>query len=209
MSTINEIGYKGWQERPDKDLIAACRNGSRAAFDFLVDRHAAKMYQTAYGLLGSREDAEEVVQDAFIRAWRALAGFRGDAGFETWVHRIVVNLARNRFHWNRRRGSEVTVSISGQLSALDDEREPEDMAIPDERLSPETMNAHAEMEAVVMQGFDELPDTLRETLVLRHVDEKPYEEIAAVLNCKIGTVKSRLARGREILRQLIERKTAK
>ena len=190
-------------ESSDRELLVACRGGNREAFDRLIDRHAGRMYQTAYGLLGNREDAEEVVQDAFVRAWNAIRRFRGDAEFATWVHRIVVNLARNRFHWNRRRGAEVTVSISGQLATAEDERDPEDMAIPDERLNPETMLHHAETEAVVMQGFDELPDTLRETLVLRHVEERSYEDIAAVLNCKIGTVKSRLARGREMLRELL------
>jgi len=193
-------------ESPDRELLEACQGGSREAFDRLIDRHAGRMYQTAYGLLGNREDAEEVVQDAFVRAWNAIRRFRGDAEFATWVHRIVVNLARNRFHWNRRRGAEVTVSISGQLATAEDERDPEDMAIPDERLNPETMLNHAETEAVVMQGFDELPDTLRETLVLRHVEERSYEDIAAVLNCKIGTVKSRLARGREMLRELLGRR---
>lgn len=200
---MNINGYKERRTATDTELVAECRDGCRAAFDVLVDRYAGRMYQTAYSLLGNREDSEEVVQDAFVRAYRGIAGFRGASGFETWLHRIVMNLSRNRFHWNRRRGSEVTVSISGQMAELDDDREPEDLKIPDESLSPEVMAGNAEMEAVVMRGFDGLPDKLRETLVLRHVEEMSYEKIAAALNCKVGTVKSRLARGREILRELL------
>jgi len=209
MSMKEEKGNSGASGTSDRELVAASRAGDRAAFDRLVDRYAGRMYQTAYGLLGNREDAEEVVQDGFIRAYRALSGFRGDAGFETWLHRIVVNLARNRFHWNRRRGAEVTFSLSGMPEGLEEERDQEDLAIPDERFNPETLANRAETEAAVLAGFEELPDTLRETLVLRHVDERSYEDIAAVLNCKIGTVKSRLARGREILKGLIEDRQAK
>lgn len=196
-------GYKDRKSLTDQELVEECRDGSRAAFDLLVDRHSGRLYQVAFGLLGNREDAEEVVQDAFIRAFRSLAGFRGESGFATWINRIVVNLARNRYHWNRRRGSNLNISISDRPHGLDDDRDQEDLKIPDDKLSPEQLIGRAELEQTVLRGFDALPDKLRETLVLRHVEDMSYEKIAAVLACKVGTVKSRLARGREMLRELL------
>ncbi|MBN2640719.1 MAG: sigma-70 family RNA polymerase sigma factor [Victivallales bacterium] len=187
----------------EKKLLSELKNGNTAAFDVLVDRYAGKLYMTAFGLLSNRQDAEEVVQDAFIRAYKSIGSFRGDASFETWIHRIVINLSRNKYHWNRRRGADVNVSLSGLQSNINDEREPEDINIADESYSPETVINSTELERNVQKGIQELPDTLREALLLRHVEELPYEKIAEALECKIGTVKSRIARGREMLRKIL------
>lgn len=187
----------------EKQLVKEFKSGNRSAFDTIVEHYSGKLYQAAYGLLSNQQDAEEVVQDAFVRAFKAMDSFRGDSSLDTWLHRIVINLARNKYHWNRRRGSQVNVSISDQSKKLDDERTPEDMHIPDESYGPDNMLEKAEFENEIIKSFDKLPETLKETMVLRHINEMPYEEIAEVLKCKIGTVKSRIARGREILKKIL------
>ena len=183
--------------RETAELIQSFKAGDKTAFDRLVTLYASKLYRTAYGLLNSKQDAEEVVQDAFVRAFRALDGFRGDSSFETWMQRIVINLSRNKFHWNRRRGEGLMTSIS---ETVDETGEELIVALPDERERPDTKLENEELEKNVLRGLQALPESLRETMILRHVNDMPYEKIAERLECKIGTVKSRLARGRELLK---------
>lgn len=182
------------------ELIAAFKEGKQECFDKLVTMYSPQLYRTAYGLLGSKQDAEEVVQDAFIRAFRALDNFRGDSSFETWMHRITINLARNKFHWNRRRGEGQMTSIS---HVSDEDGEQRDLLFPDDRLRPDFTLENSEIELQIMKGLSNLPESLRETMVLRHISDLPYEQIAERLDCKVGTVKSRLARGRELLREYL------
>lgn len=182
------------------ELIEAFKSGMQESFDKLVIMYSPQLYRTAYGLLGSKQDAEEVVQDAFVRAFRALNNFRGDSSFETWMHRITINLARNKFHWNRRRGEGMMTSIS---RVSDDEGEQRDLLFPDDRLRPDFSMENSEIENQIMSGLSSLPESLRETMVLRHISDLPYEKIAEQLDCKVGTVKSRLARGRELLREYL------
>lgn len=181
-------------------LIASFKSGKLESFDQLVVMYSPHLYRTAYGLLGSKQDAEEVVQDAFVRAYRALGNFRGDSSFETWMHRITINLARNKFHWNRRRGEGQMTSIS-RVSEEDGEQR--ELLFPDDRLRPDFTLENSEIESQIMKGLASLPESLRETMVLRHVSDLPYEKIAEQLDCKVGTVKSRLARGRELLREYL------
>lgn len=186
------------QRTREEALLNAFRGGDTAAFDALIGMYSAKLYKVAYALLGSRQDAEEVVQDTFLRAYRAMHAFRGDSSLETWLHRITVNLARNKFQWNNRRGGGLNVS----LTADDDGEsgaEPE-LDVPDMRMEPDLVLEHDEIGKNIMKALNSLPDNLRETMLLRHVDDMPYEQIAQKLDCKVGTVKSRLSRGREMLR---------
>ena len=182
------------------ELIESFKAGKQDSFDKLVVMFSPQLYRTAYGLLGSRQDAEEVVQDAFVRAYRALGSFRGDSSFETWMHRITINLARNKFHWNRRRGDGLMTSIS-EIS--EDETEQRDLLFPDDHLRPDLTLENSEIENQIMDGLSSLPEALRETMILRHISDLPYEKIAEQLDCKVGTVKSRLARGRELLREYL------
>ena len=95
----------------DLELIQKSLNNDLHAFELLMNRHVQKAYHIAYGVLGDNHDAEEVVQDSFVRIHRALSSFRGDSEFSTWMYRIVINQARNRFRWNKRRGQGVNISI--------------------------------------------------------------------------------------------------
>ena len=191
------------EQRTREDaLLTAFRNGDSAAFDALIAMYSAKLYKVAYALLGSRQDAEEVVQDTFLRAYRALPAFRGDSSLETWLHRITVNLARNKFQWNHRRGGGLNVSLTPSDDDGESGSEPE-QDVPDRRMEPDLVLEQDEIGANIMKALDSLPDNLRETMLLRHMDDMPYEQIAQKLDCKIGTVKSRLSRGREMLRDYL------
>ena len=192
------------QKTREDALLQAFRSGDDTAFDGLIEMYSAKLYKVAYALLGSRQDAEEVVQDTFLRAYRALQAFRGESSLETWLHRITVNLARNKYQWNHRRGSGLNVSLTvggddaGGESGTENEQD-----VPDRRMEPDLVLEQGEIGTNIMKALNSLPDNLRETMLLRHVDDMPYEQIAQRLDCKVGTVKSRLSRGREMLRDYL------
>ena len=191
------------QKTRDEALLKAFRSGDDTAFDGLIGLYSAKLYKVAYAILGSRQDAEEVVQDTFLRAYRALQAFRGDSSLETWLHRITLNLARNKYQWNHRRGSGLNVSLTAGDGPDDDSGPGNEQDVPDRRMEPDLVLEQNEIGTNIMKALNSLPDNLRETMVLRHVNDMPYEEIAQKLDCKVGTVKSRLSRGREMLRDYL------
>ena len=183
-------------------LLGAYRAGDVSAFDGLVELYSAKLYRVAYMLLENKQDAEEVVQDAFVRAYKALPSFRGDSSFETWMHRITLNLARNRFHWNKRRGMGRHISLSApQLSDLDQAGPVQDMDLPDETMQPDQELETHELENDIEAIISTLPDKFRESLLLRHQQEMSYEAIAQATGVPINTVKTRIKRARELLKE--------
>ncbi len=189
-------------ERTDSELVEALKAGSEEAFTEIVSRHSAKVYQIAYGLLGNREDAEEVTQDTFCKVYKNIEQFREEAALSTWIFRIVTNLSRNKYIWNKRRGAETTDHPQQEMDAATDAAL--DMVTPDETKSPAVLLARQEFERNIIDCMRRLPDGLREVMMLRHVDDQSYEGIAETLKCKIGTVKSRLSRGRELLRKMVD-----
>ena len=191
------------QKTREEALLKAFRNGDSAAFDVLIGMYSAKLYKVAYALLGSRQDAEEVVQDTFLRAYRALHAFRGESSLETWLHRIVLNLARNKYHWNHRRGDGLNISLTAGDDSDGDSGADNEQDVPDRRMEPDLILEQNEIGTNIMRALNRLPDNLRETMLLRHVNDMPYELIAQKLDCKVGTVKSRLSRGREMLRDYL------
>lgn len=191
------------QKTREEAILKAIRSGDAAAFDALIGMYSAKLYKVAYALLGSRQDAEEVVQDTFLRAYRALQSFRGDSSLETWLHRITLNLARNKYQWNHRRGSGLNVSLTAGDGADGDTGTENEQDVPDRRMEPDLVLEQDEIGTNIMKALSRLPDNIRETMLLRHVNDMPYELIAQKLDCKVGTVKSRLSRGREMLRDYL------
>ena len=191
------------QKTREEALLKAFRSGDDTAFDGLIEMYSAKLYKVAYALLGSRQDAEEVVQDTFLRAYRALQSFRGDSSLETWLHRITLNLARNKYQWNHRRGSGLNVSLTAGDGSEGDSGTENEQDVPDRRMEPDLVLEQDEIGTNIMKALSRLPDNIRETMLLRHVNDMPYELIAQKLDCKVGTVKSRLSRGREMLRDYL------
>ena len=191
------------QKTREEALLKAFRSGDDTAFDGLIEMYSAKLYKVAYALLGSRQDAEEVVQDTFLRAYRAMQMFRGESSLETWLHRITLNLARNKYQWNHRRGSGLNVSLTAGDGSDGDAGAENEQDVPDRRMEPDLVLEQDEIGTNIMKALSRLPDNIRETMLLRHVNDMPYEQIAQKLDCRVGTVKSRLSRGREMLRDYL------
>lgn len=179
------------------------REHDLAAFEQLVERHSDRAYQLAYSILQNRQDAEEVVQDAFLRIYRSLGNFRGDAQFTTWMYRIVVNLCNNKFRWNKVRGINRTISIDAPLPNAEGD-ESLRLELPSSEAPPDEQLAFAELRERVEKAMAQLPESYRTAVMLRNVQQLDYEEIAKILDCAVGTVKSRINRGRELLRQALK-----
>ncbi|NQU12184.1 sigma-70 family RNA polymerase sigma factor [bacterium] len=188
------------EEVSDRELVTRLQAGDERAFNDLVRRHQQRAYNVAYQLLRDHEDATEVAQDALVRVYRGIERFRGDCAFTTWLHGIVVNLARNKHRWWKRRGRQATVSLDAPRSTLEGDQPREQAADTD---GPDTATVQAELVEQIGRAMDRLPRKFREVLVLRNVEEMRYEEIAVALRCSVGTVKSRIARAREALREKI------
>ncbi len=188
----------------DHELLDRCRAGDEEAFDDLVRRHQQRAFNVAFQVLRDREDATEVAQDAFVRIYRSVENFRGECEFTTWLHQIVVNLARNRYRWWKRRGRQSSVSLDSPVE-MGDSEVPMQLAASGDAPDVETLKA--EFVELLSRRMEELPRKLCEVLVLRNVENLSYEQIAIVLDCSIGTVKSRIARAREALRQRMQDET--
>jgi len=185
----------------DELLIERVKAGDMVAYNLMVTRYYDRIFARVSQLLNNKQDAEEVTQDAFIRAQRGLENFRGDASFSTWLYQIATNLARNRYwYWFRRKRDQ---SISLDQPLIDDG------SLTLENVMPCTGENPAE--AVVTQEFvDRVSDCMqglnekhKEVLILRNVKNLTYDEIAQQLEISVGTVKSRIARARESLRGLL------
>lgn len=185
----------------DELLIERVKAGDMVAYNVMVTRHYDRIFTRVSQLLNNKQDAEEVTQDAFIRAQRGLENFRGDASFSTWLYQIATNLARNRYWYWFRRKRDQSISLDQPLS-------------DDGSLTLENVMSCAgenPAEAIVTQEFVDrvsdcmqvLNDKHKEVLILRNLKNLTYDEIAQQLEISVGTVKSRIARARESLRSLL------
>jgi RNA polymerase sigma-70 factor, ECF subfamily len=182
----------------DRVLVDRFKNGDQSAFDEMVSRYWDRIYAMVNQLLRNQQDAEEVTQDAFIRAHRGLVNFRGDSAFSTWLYQIATNLARNRYWYWWRRKRDKSVSFDAPLSSDNDTTLAE--IIPAELETPEDATVTQELVTSIAAGMEKLSAKHREILILRNIKNLSYEEIAAILSISVGTVKSRIARARESLR---------
>lgn len=179
-------------EASDEALVAAALDGDPAAFQALVERWWRPVYRTVWRLIGQREDAEDVTQESFLRAYAALSHFDPQYRFGGWITRIATNLSLN-FRRKRARESFVGSSIDDADAFFEN--------VPDDGddTPPETQAADNDLGARLWAAVDALPEDYRTVLVLRHVVELSYDEIAAELELPMGTVKSRLARARRMV----------
>jgi len=175
------------------------RQGDDAAFEELVELYWDRIYSRVLQLLKNPQDAEEVTQDAFLRAHRGLANFRGDAAFSTWLFQIATNLAHNRYWYWWRRKRDVSMSLDQTLGNDSDTTLVD--VIPDERDNPGEETLTNELTRRVEECLPKLSRKHRDILSLRIKENLSYEEIAQKLEIRVGTVKSRIARARESLRE--------
>jgi RNA polymerase sigma-70 factor (ECF subfamily) len=184
-------------------FIERLKRGDAAAFEKLVNERSGEIYGLLYRLTENGEEARDLTQETFLRAFQSINHFRGESDLRTWIYRIAINQARNRWRWWRRRRREATVSIDepeiggGRLGLVATLKSPT-------ARDPEQHTLQNERERALQKALSGLRPIYREAVVLRDIEGFAYEEIANTLNISVGTVKSRLARGRQELRRKLE-----
>lgn len=185
------------EQTSDQDLVERVQRGDRRAFDLLVLRYQQRIVKLIMRYVQDGAEAQDVAQEAFIKAYRALPAFRGDSSFFTWLYRIAINTAKNHLASLRRKPVDYDLDVQdpADLEArgqLRDEETPEGLALQEE------------LRQVVERSIASLPEELRTAIMLREIDGLSYEEIAVAMDCPVGTVRSRIFRAREAIDKSIE-----
>lgn len=185
------------EQKTDQQLVEMVQQGNKAAFDLLVRKYQHKVLSLISRFVKNQGDVPDVAQEAFIKAYRALPNFRGDSAFYTWLYRIAVNTAKNHLAAQKRRPSSSDLDIQ-ESEFFDDADQLRDTA------SPERLLLTRELRDVVIATLETLPEDLRTAISLRELDGMSYEDIANVMECPVGTVRSRIFRAREALEKQID-----
>ena len=180
------------ERRADQELVSRAKEGDKRAFDLLVLKYQQKVAGLISRYLRDTNEIMDVTQEAFIKAYRALPGFRGESAFYTWLYRIAINTVKNHLVSQGRRppGDDVEAEVAEQMDMGGRLRE---VGTPESHLLSD------EIARTVQRALDELPDDLRTAIVLRELEGLSYEEIASAMECPIGTVRSRIFRAREAI----------
>ncbi len=178
----------------DLGLVKRAKSGDYQAFDLLVLKYQSRLISTAFKFVKDVHIAEDIVQDSFIKAFKALDSFREDSSFYTWIYRIAVNTSKN-FLVSKKRKSELLNSDLSEEASYEIE--------PVETYSPEDLLQATQLKKVITETIDQLGEDTRTALNLRELDGLSYEQIADVVNCPVGTVRSRIFRGREVIDEAI------
>lgn len=192
-------------KKADAILVRRVQQGDNAAFDVLVRKYQHKLLKLVMRYVRDPAEAEDVTQEAFLKAYRALPKFRGDSAFYTWIYRIAINTAKNFLVAAKRRPLDYNLD-------LQDPEQYDMQARLKDIDSPERMMLTEEIRSTVNKAIDKLPEDLRTAIILREMEGMSYEEIAQAMECPVGTVRSRIFRAREAidkrLRPLLQNKTA-
>ena len=182
----------------DQQLVARVQKGDSRAFDMLVLKYQHKIFALISRYVRDADEVQDVAQEAFIKAYKALPRFRGESAFYTWLYRIAINTAKNYLVSRSRRppGSDVDVAVAEYYEGGGALRDIE---------NPENALFGSELKAVVENAISELPDDLRTAVTLREFDGLSYEDIAEVMDCPVGTVRSRIFRAREAIDQRVRK----
>jgi RNA polymerase sigma-70 factor (ECF subfamily) len=179
-------------ESTDKELVKRVQKGDKGAFDLLVLKYEHKIVNLVMRYVRDPEQALDIAQEAFIKAYRALPRFRGDSAFYTWLYRIAVNTAKNYLAAQRRRPTDIELDM----------QDPEQYGLHaklKETDTPEAVALSQELQDTLEHAIEALPDDLRTAIILRELDGLSYEEIAQTMDCPVGTVRSRIFRARDAI----------
>jgi|SRR5579883_137926 RNA polymerase sigma-70 factor (ECF subfamily) len=182
------------EQEADQVLVERVQKGDRRAFDLLVRKYQHKVVAVISRYVSDWSECQDVAQEAFLRAYRAMAAFRGDSQFYTWMYKIAINTAKNYLVSQGRRPPTEDIAVEDAL-LLDGGTRLKDRATPEHEL------LRQEIEQTVFAAVEELPEDLKTAITLREVDGLSYEEIAQAMNCPIGTVRSRIFRARDAIDQ--------
>lgn len=184
--------------RDEAGLVHELQAGSETAFDWLVTYYHGPVYNLALSMLGDVSDAADATQEVFLKAFRGIRGFRRGSSLKTWLYRIAIRQALNQKRWfKRHRGRETSID-----AALAEGRTP--IELEDLTATPFDQLAALEIQSAVQGALQRLPDVFRSAVILRDLEGLSYEEVAEVLDCSVGTVKSRILRGRRALKEVLE-----
>ena len=187
--------------RAEAEFIERLKRGEAAAFEELVAARSGEIYGLLFRMTENSDEARDLTQETFLRAFQSIGRFRGEPDLRTWIYRIAINQARNRWRWWRRRRRDSTVS----LEAVQGEAGQSVMAtLAEASANPEQQTLAHERESALRSALHRVGRAYRETVILRDIEGFSYEEIATTLGINVGTVKSRLARGRNELRRRLE-----
>ncbi len=184
----------------EQELVALAKQGDQNAFAQLVQDNQNKIYSLALRMTGNPEDGADLAQEAFLKAWRSLPSFQEESSFSTWLYRLTSNLCIDFLRKEKRRKAAVTT-----ISLDDDEEESPPIEVPDHRFTPETEVERRELRAAMSRALKVMSEEHRQILILREVEGRSYTEIAELLNLEEGTVKSRIARARISLRNILQK----
>ena len=181
----------------DQELVVRVQQGDNKAFDLLVLKYQLRLSKLVSRFLRNQSDVPDVVQESFIKAYRALPNFRGESAFYTWLYRIAINTAKNHLVSQSRKSPANSIDV----------QDAEDYGASEwlkEYASPEREALADELKSTIYMAIDDLPSDLREAITLREIEGLSYEDIAAVMDCPIGTVRSRIFRAREAIDEKLE-----
>ena len=184
------------KEPTDKQLVERVKRGDKRAFDVLILKYQHKIIGLVGRYLRDQDEVQDVTQESFIKAYRALPNFRGDSAFYTWLYRIAINTAKNHLVSRSRRPPDTDIDV-------DDGEFQDNSAVLRDNESSEDVLATGQMENVIYRAIDDLPEELKVAVTLREFEGLSYEEIAEVMECPVGTVRSRIFRAREAIEKKI------
>lgn len=184
----------------DADLVVACQSKNKSAFEALVKRYQRTVYALLYKLAPDWHDTADLAQEVFIRIWRSISTLRNPHAFKSWLNQLVTNLFYDEL---RKRPKNATISIDDSLKS-DDSEETNTRDIADSSSMPDELTQRQELSDMISSAIDSLPDQFRRVIVLRELEGLSYDEIAELTHSEIGTVKSRIARARAKVQDMLE-----
>ena len=182
-------------QQSDKQLVGRVQRGDKRAFDILTIKYQHKIVALVSRYINDADEVMDVTQEAFIKAYRALPRFRGDSAFYTWLYRIAINTAKNHLVSRSRRPPDTDIEVDGEFQA--------DSVVLRDNSGPENTVAKDQLGREIFSAINKLPEELKVALTLREFDGLSYEEIAEVMECPVGTVRSRIYRAREAIEKRI------
>ena len=180
-------------EQDDLQLVTASKNGDQDAFAQLVQRYQRRVFNLVYRMLQQYDEANEITQETFLAAWQGLPGFRGDARFSTWLHRIAYNCCLKQLE-QRKRDKALQVALQAEQALESSDRD---------KCADTELDAH-DRQALIREHLSHLPAKYRIVLILRHLQDMTYEEMAEILTMPIGTIKTHLFRARNLLKERLQ-----
>ncbi|CAA9209487.1 MAG: RNA polymerase sigma factor RpoE [uncultured Chthoniobacterales bacterium] len=186
-------------EVPDADLVKRCQDGDTEAFDQLVGRYRTRVFGMIYNMVHSEQDAWDLAQDSFLKAWKSIGRFRGQSSFYTWIYRIVMNVTIDWLRKKQVKGSGAEFDDAVQLKEID----PASRTVPHADALPHERMQHVEIRGRIDAAIAQLSPEHRAVILMKEIDDMQYHEIAEALGCSIGTVMSRLFYARKKLQNLL------